>query len=101
MNLKNKEAIQKIFDSATRSKQIHEAVLYVENTKGDFSVNCGYGGRDIHSPLFMASVTKLFITACILILREQKKLSLNDRAGEYLDKTTLEEIYIRRYLWQA
>jgi len=53
-------------------------VLLVENTKGDFSVCCGYGGRDKHSPLFTASVSKLFVTACILILQEQQKLSPDD-----------------------
>ena len=32
----NKEAIEKIFNSMTRSKKIHEAVLLVENSKNDF-----------------------------------------------------------------
>lgn len=53
-----------------------------------------YGGRDIHSPMFMASVSKLFVTACILILKEQKKLSLDDLAGKYLDKTTLDGLHV-------
>ena len=92
--MQNKEIIEKKFNSATRSKQIHEAVLLVENSKGDFSVNFGYGGKDIHSPLFTASVTKLFVTACILILREQKKLSLDNCIKEYLDKRILEGLHV-------
>ena len=89
-----KDKITNIFNNMIRSKQIHEAVLFVENTKGDFSENFGYGGKEINSPLFMASVTKLFVTACILILQEQKRLSLNDFVGNYIDTTTLNGLHI-------
>ena len=92
--MKNKEVIEKKFNSVTRSKKIHEAVLFVENTKGDFSVSCGYGGRDEHSPFFIASVSKLFVTSCILILQEQQKLSLDDLIGNYIDKTTMDNLHI-------
>jgi CubicO group peptidase (beta-lactamase class C family) len=90
----SKETIEKIFNNLTRSNNVHEGVLLVENSKGDFSVNFGYGGRDINSPLFLASVTKLFITTCILILKEQKKLSLEDNIGIYIDKAVLDNLHI-------
>ncbi|MCL2510755.1 MAG: beta-lactamase family protein [Bacteroidales bacterium] len=86
--------MEKQFNNVTRSKKIHEAVLFVENTKGDFSVSYGYGGKDKHTPFFIASVSKLFVTSCILILREQKKLSLNDLIINYIDKTTLDNLHI-------
>jgi len=89
-----KEIIEKKFNAATRSKQIHEAVLLVENTQGDFSVNCGYGGKDIHSPFFTASVTKLFVTSCILVLREQNKLSLDNKISDYLDKNMIDGLHV-------
>jgi CubicO group peptidase (beta-lactamase class C family) len=92
--MNNKEIIEKKFNAATRSKKIHEAVLLVENTQGDFSVNCGYGGKDIHSPMFTASVTKLFVTSCILILREQNKLSLDNKISDYLDKSIPEGLHV-------
>ena len=85
--------IETVFTKATCSNQIHEAVLLVENLKGDFSVNFGYGGKSISSPLLMASVTKLFTTACLLILQEQKKLSLEQKIGAYFDKTTLSGLH--------
>jgi len=94
--MKNSEAIEKVFNAATRSKQIHEAVLLVENSNGDFSVNYGYGGKDIHSPIFTASVTKLFVTACILVLREQKKLLFDDYVRNYLDKNIFEGLHVDR-----
>ena len=86
--------IETIFFKATRSKQIHEAVLLVENSQNNFSVNCGYGSKDIDSPLLMASVTKLFTTTCILILQEQKKLSLDQKIGVYFDKTILNGLHV-------
>ena len=67
-----KEKIEKIFYSSIGSKQIHEAVLLVENGSGDFSVNFGYGGKTIDTLIQVGSVGKLFTTTCILILQEQK-----------------------------
>ena len=92
--MKNKEIIEKKFNAATRSKHIHEAVLLVENGSGDFSVNCGYGGKTIDSPMQAASVGKLFTTACTLMLQEQKKLSLTDLVADYFDKNTLNGLHV-------
>jgi CubicO group peptidase (beta-lactamase class C family) len=92
-HLKKQDKIEKVFNSSTNSKKVHEAVLFVENSKGDFSVSCGYGGKDIHSPFFIASVTKLFVTACILILQDEKKLSLDDYIKDYLDSNVLEGLH--------
>jgi hypothetical protein len=38
----NTEQIGNIFSKITRLKEIHEAVLMVEDQSGDFSVNYGY-----------------------------------------------------------
>ena len=85
--------IVKIFNRAIKSKQIHECVLFIENTNGDFSFKSEYGGKNIDAPLLMASITKLFTTACILILREQGKLSLDDEITEYFDTSTLSRLH--------
>lgn len=82
----NKEKIEKIFNSSIRSKQIHEAVLFVENSSGDFSINFNYGGKTIDTLIQAASIGKLFTTTCILILQEQKKLSLDNRVVDFFDK---------------
>jgi len=88
------QKIGKVFNNAIHSKQVHEAILFVENSKGDFSINYGYGGRNIDSPLLMASITKLFTTACVLILQEHKKLSLDDFVSDYFDKAVLVKLHI-------
>ena len=91
--MRNKEIIEKKFNNATRSKQIHEAVLLVENGSGDFSVNFGYGGKTIDTPMQAASVGKLYTTTCVLMLNEQKKLSLDNLAVDYFDKTTFNGLH--------
>jgi CubicO group peptidase (beta-lactamase class C family) len=90
----NKVIIEKKFNNVTRSKQIHEAVLLVENSSGDFSVNIGYGGKTIDTPLYSASVGKLHTTACALMLQEQGKLSLDDKLTKYFDNNTLKNLHI-------
>ncbi|AZU62468.1 serine hydrolase domain-containing protein [Neobacillus mesonae] len=85
--------VVKIFNRTIKSKQIHESVLFVENMNGDFSYKYEYGGKNIDSPLLMASITKLFTTTCILILREQGKLSLDDKVTSFFDNRTLSGIH--------
>ena len=92
--MNNAKIIEKEFNKATKSKLIHEAILLVENTKGDFSIDVGYGGRNVDSPIFTASIGKLYITTCILILEKQNKLSLNDSISKYLDKSILEGLHV-------
>lgn len=89
----NKEIIERKFKSSTSLKQIHEAVLLVENSSGDFSVNFGYNRKTIDMPIHAASVGKLFTTTCILILKEQKKLLLENPVVDYFDKTTFNGLH--------
>ncbi|GAL86349.1 beta-lactamase [Sporocytophaga myxococcoides] len=86
--------MEKVFNKTISSPKIHEAVLYIENSLGDFSENYGYGGRDINSPMIAASITKMFTTACILKLYELGKLSLSDKISNYFDKEILNKLHI-------
>ncbi|WP_047986403.1 serine hydrolase domain-containing protein [Ornithinibacillus californiensis] len=88
------EKIEKRFSRVIKSKHIHESVLFVENTKGDFSYAKDYGGKSIDTPLLMASITKLFTTTCVLKLLEQSKVSLDDKIVNYFDKPILSELHI-------
>jgi len=93
-NATNAQAFQKRFDALCDSKNVHEAVLNVENSAGDFSESYGYGGRDIDSPMVIASVTKLFTTACVLRLVEDGRLSLDDKIGLYIDGELLKGLHV-------
>jgi len=91
--LSNSQVIEAIFKKATSSKDIHEAVMLVEDKTGDFSVGLAMGGRDINSPMFTASIGKMFVTTCILILEEQGKIALDDPISKYLDGDILDGLY--------
>ena len=95
-NIENTIIIEKAFNKATQLKLVHEAVLLVENTAGDFRVEKGYGGRDVHSSFYMASVAKLFVTTCIMIFKEQGKLKLNDKLSNYFEDVLLKGLHIFR-----
>ena len=89
-----KQKIENIFRNVTKKKYIHESVLLVENSNGDVSYSFGHGGKDKDTPLFLASITKLFTTTCIYILREQGKLSLDDEISRYVEKDILKNLHV-------
>jgi len=88
--------IKKVFIKTVNSSIIYEAFLLVENSKGDFSQNFGYGGREINSPMIIASITKMFTAACIIKFCENKKISLENRISEYFGKELLSGLHIYR-----
>jgi D-alanyl-D-alanine carboxypeptidase len=88
------QKFEKIFDKFTTSNQIHEGILFIESRDGDFSYSKGYGGKELDSPLFMASITKLLTTTCILALQEQDRLSLDDKLTKYFDDAMLSGLHI-------
>ena len=84
---------EKVFQRAIRSRHIHEAALLVEDGAGAFSVDCGYGGKDVQSPFVMASVAKLLVTACVLILLEQGRLKLDAPLSGFLDDSAIDDLH--------
>lgn len=83
----------KVFEKTMKNKQIHESVLLIENFSGDFSYHLVYGGKKLDTPILMTSITKLFTTTCILILKEQGKLSLEDKLSKYFEKDVLSSLH--------
>lgn len=88
------EKYDEIFSRLVKSKQIYESVLFIQNTYGDFSYKNEYGGKNIDSPLLMASITKLFTTTCILRLLEQGKLSLEHKVERFFDNGKLNGLHL-------
>lgn len=90
----NEYKLEKAFDKAVASSQIHESICYIENSAGDFSWSKGYGGKELDTPLLMASITKLFTTACTIKLLESKQLVLEHKVVKYIDREMLKGIHI-------
>lgn len=85
---------EKIFNKLTRKKYIHESVLFLENSNGDFSYCLEYGGKKIDTPFLAASITKLFTTACIYMLKEQGALSFSDKISKHLEEEIVSHLHI-------
>ena len=60
--MSNAKSIEKIFDKAVRTTNIHEGVALIENSTGDFSVSFGHGGKDVDSPIMVDYSGKLTIS---------------------------------------
>ncbi len=67
-------------------KSIYSAMLKVESGSGDFSWKGAAGEAGAEDKYFIASVTKLFMTAVVMKLVEEEKLSLDDRIEKHLPK---------------
>lgn len=92
----NSNKVANIFNKIVKSKQIYESVLLVESESGEVIYKGEYGGKSIDSPLLMASITKLFTSASVLILAEQGKLSLDDQLTKYFDAESLKGLHLHR-----
>lgn len=85
---------EKIFNRLTKKTNVYESVVLIENVAGDFSHHFDYGGKHIDSPILIASITKLFTTACIFILQEKGKLSLNDKLAKFIDEKYWRHLHV-------
>lgn len=88
------KAIDNLFNKITDSKQVHECILCIKSSDGDFTYEKSYGDKDIRSPFLMASITKLFTTTCILKFLEQNRLSLDDKISKYINHHILSGLHV-------
>ncbi|MDD4773151.1 MAG: serine hydrolase [Eubacteriales bacterium] len=88
------QATEKVFSAMTKSKLIHEAVLIVENTEGDYSRCHTYGTKDADSPLLMSDTTRLFTSACVLALIDRGSLSPDDRVAQFFDQSDMRGLHV-------
>jgi len=77
--------LQNILNKVIDNKKVFGASFAIK--KDSFLWEGAAGNLAIDQPYFIASTTKLFITAIILKLREEGKLNLDDRISKYLDQT--------------
>ena len=89
----NKEkALQSVLDKTVDGKKIFGTSFAL---KKDNTTWYGASGNiGMHQPYFIASTTKLFITALILHLKAEGKLSIDDKISKYLDGSILSGLHI-------
>jgi D-alanyl-D-alanine carboxypeptidase len=84
--------IQKFTNDAVDNKLIVGATIAV--SKGDSTWHAAAGNIKSDSHYFIASVTKIYVTAIVLKLEQEGKLSLNDPIKNYLDATIMKDLLI-------
>ncbi len=85
---------QKITDGMLRNRHVRGAAFCVEN--GDRSVSWVGAAGNIKPDdrYFIASVTKLYVTAVLIMLREQGKLQFSDPMHEYFPADLIQGIHV-------
>lgn len=63
---------ERVFSKVITANKTNEAILFVESTNGDFSYSQGYGGKDIDSPILMATLQHCLQPLCILAISPSK-----------------------------
>ncbi|GHI00045.1 serine hydrolase domain-containing protein [Neobacillus kokaensis] len=86
--------VDELVSTAVSKKNIYGAVLCVESGDNSLSLLYGAGNLTTDKPYFVASVTKLYVTAVILKLRSEKCLNLQNKISEYFSDEILHELHL-------
>ena len=78
--------LEKLLKTLLKKDKIFSAVLCVESGDGRFTWTGAAGDMNQDSRYFIASVTKLYVTAVVMLLTQEKRLTLEDKITEYLSE---------------
>jgi len=88
------EQLHQIVEQMVKKKNVYSAVLCVESGDGSFSWTGAAGEMQEESRYFIASVTKLYVSAVILRLEEEGNLNLDDRIDKYLPEEMVNNLHV-------
>lgn len=77
-----------------KNKSVYGAVFCVENSDKSISFIEGIGDIKSDDRYFIASVTKLYVTAVMIMLREEGKLDFSDRMHTYFPEGLIDKIHV-------
>ena len=81
-------------DKVMSRKNIYSAVLRVENGNGSFVWTGARGEMKPDNKYFIASVTKLYVTAVVMSLIEEQRLSLDEKIANYIPSHYVEKLHV-------
>lgn len=90
----NEAFFRKLLTKMVEHKHIFSAVLCVENGDKSISWTGAAGNMESGSRYFIASVTKLYVTAVTMQLIEEKRFALDDKISEYLPGMDLDGLHV-------
>ena len=88
-----KSKLENILNQTVNSKSIFGAVVNIESGDQSFSWSGAAGNLKVESQYFIASTTKLYITAVVLKLRADGCLRLDDKISQYIPKDIITGIH--------
>jgi D-alanyl-D-alanine carboxypeptidase len=90
----NEEFFRKVMSKIAGNKQIQSACLCIGSGDGNVSWTGATGNMQDDSRYFIASVTKLYVTAVVMQLIDEERFTLDDKISEYLPELNLEGLHI-------
>ena len=90
----NKTQLNQVVEKMVKSTKVFGATLCVENGDGSISWNGAAGNMQPNDKYFIASVTKLYVSAVVLRLIEERRLSLEDTICNYLPKELTNGLHV-------
>lgn len=90
----DRDLLEKIVKKMIDNKRIFSAVISVESGDGSFSWSGASGNMKKDGRFFIASVTKLYVTAVVMGLVEEGKVSLDDRISKYLPEEMCKNLHV-------
>jgi D-alanyl-D-alanine carboxypeptidase len=86
--------LNRLLNNMADNKRIFSTVLCVENGDRSFSWTGAAGDMQKDSRYFIASVTKLYVTAVTMRLIEENRIDLREKISAYLPDSLCEELHI-------
>ena len=93
--------LDRLFERAVSTADIHSAVAAVERTDGSFFWSAATGdatptaaGMTTDTPYFVASISKLYLAVVVMLLVEDGKLRLDESLATYLPADLLAGLHV-------
>jgi len=90
----NESLLNKCLDNIIKNKYAFSTVMRVENIDGSFAWTGARGEMQADSKYLIASVTKFYVTAVVMALIEERKLSLDDKISKYLQSGYMDNLHV-------
>lgn len=90
----NESLLNQVGSGMVNNKSVYGAVLCVESGDKSLSWAGGFGNIQKDDQYFIASVTKLYVSALILHLMAASKLTLEDKIRQHLDEDIMKGLHV-------
>ncbi|MBE0410713.1 MAG: beta-lactamase family protein [Anaerolineales bacterium] len=90
----NEELLNHELDKMIDNKRVFSVVMCVENSDKSFSWTGAAGAMQVDSRFYIASVTKLYVTAVTMRLVEENRIDLSENISKYLPEGMCEGLHV-------